>query len=42
MFDSSWVSATAMVRYPEDWSNQLAAQALAFEPWRDTNWPHML
>ncbi|KAI5639732.1 pyruvate phosphate dikinase, PEP/pyruvate binding domain-containing protein [Phthorimaea operculella] len=37
-----WTSASPAVRYPEDWSNELAAQALALEPWRDGDWPSLL
>ncbi|XP_072945858.1 rifampicin phosphotransferase-like [Epargyreus clarus] len=37
-----WSSATSAVRFPEDWSNSLAAQALALEPWRDGLWADML
>ncbi|KAJ8735386.1 hypothetical protein PYW07_007006 [Mythimna separata] len=37
-----WGSVTKPVRYPDDWSNKLAAEALALEPWRDDKWPYML
>ncbi|XP_075969916.1 rifampicin phosphotransferase-like [Anticarsia gemmatalis] len=37
-----WASATNPVRYPDDWSNELAAKALALETWRDDKWPYML
>ncbi|CAG9796773.1 unnamed protein product [Diatraea saccharalis] len=37
-----WASASHVMRYPEDWSDQLAAEALALEPWRDGNWSNLL
>lgn len=37
-----WGSATKPVRYPDDWNNKLAAEALALESWRDDQWPYML
>jgi hypothetical protein len=30
------------MRFPNDWSDQLAAEALALEPWRDGNWASLL
>ncbi|XP_047984806.1 putative phosphoenolpyruvate synthase [Leguminivora glycinivorella] len=41
-FNALWIAASNPVRYPEDWSNELAAEALALEPWRDGNWPNIL
>ncbi|XP_059048073.1 putative phosphoenolpyruvate synthase [Achroia grisella] len=41
-FNFIWRSATNPLRYPEDWSTDLAAQALALEQWRDTDWPYLL
>ncbi|XP_063357659.1 putative phosphoenolpyruvate synthase [Cydia amplana] len=41
-FNALWVAASHPVRYPEDWSNELAAEALALEPWRDGDWPNIL
>ncbi|KAI8438209.1 hypothetical protein MSG28_010827 [Choristoneura fumiferana] len=41
-FNGIWASASSEVRHPEDWSNQLAAEALALEPWRDGDWPNIL
>ncbi|XP_034834100.1 rifampicin phosphotransferase-like [Maniola hyperantus] len=37
-----WTSVTSVLRYPEDWSTQLAAETLALEPWREGRWPHLL
>lgn len=37
-----WSSATRIVKHPEDWSDQLAAETLALEPWRDGGWPYLL
>ncbi|CAH2050125.1 unnamed protein product, partial [Iphiclides podalirius] len=37
-----WASATSVIRHPEDWSEQLAAHALAMETWRDASWTQML
>ncbi|CAH0695045.1 unnamed protein product [Spodoptera exigua] len=37
-----WSSVTKPIRYPDEWSNALAAEALALEPWRDDKWPYML
>ncbi|KAH9631510.1 hypothetical protein HF086_004671 [Spodoptera exigua] len=39
---SRWSSVTKPIRYPDEWSNALAAEALALEPWRDDKWPYML
>ncbi|XP_059048082.1 putative phosphoenolpyruvate synthase [Achroia grisella] len=41
-FNFIWISASNALRYPEDWSAELAAQALSLEPWRDSNWPYLL
>ncbi|KAL0901785.1 hypothetical protein ABMA27_006958 [Loxostege sticticalis] len=38
----TWASASEASCYPQDWSNELAAQALALEPWRDDQWYNML
>ncbi|PZC85674.1 hypothetical protein B5X24_HaOG215944 [Helicoverpa armigera] len=37
-----WGSITGAIRFPDDWSNKLAAEALALESWRDDQWPYML
>lgn len=37
-----WASASSVVRHPEDWGNELAAQALSLEPWRNDKWPYTL
>ncbi|CAK1601756.1 unnamed protein product [Parnassius mnemosyne] len=37
-----WASATSVIRHPEDWSEQLAARALALETWREGSWAQML
>ncbi|KPJ09368.1 putative phosphoenolpyruvate synthase [Papilio machaon] len=37
-----WCSATSVVRHPADWSEQLAAHALALETWRDGSWAQIL
>ncbi|XP_041975336.1 putative phosphoenolpyruvate synthase [Aricia agestis] len=41
-FNFIWTSATSVIRHPHDWSENLASQTLALEPWRDTFWPQML
>ncbi|CAH0724658.1 unnamed protein product, partial [Brenthis ino] len=41
-FNLLWASATSVVRYPEDWSEHLAAETLSLEPWRDGDWPSLL
>ncbi|XP_061708572.1 putative phosphoenolpyruvate synthase [Cydia pomonella] len=41
-FNALWIAASNPVRHPEDWSNELAAEALALEPWRDGDWPNIL
>ncbi|XP_059048058.1 putative phosphoenolpyruvate synthase [Achroia grisella] len=41
-FKFIWTSGTKVVRHPEDWSPELAAQALAMEQWRDSKWPFLL
>ncbi|XP_049869624.1 putative phosphoenolpyruvate synthase [Pectinophora gossypiella] len=40
-FNFIWASASLEVQYPEQWSDELAAKALALEPWRDSCWPNM-
>ncbi|RVE54465.1 hypothetical protein evm_000950 [Chilo suppressalis] len=37
-----WASASDVMQYPDDWSDQLAAEALAIEPWRNGNWTDIL
>ncbi|XP_030022494.2 putative phosphoenolpyruvate synthase isoform X1 [Manduca sexta] len=37
-----WASVTKPLDHPKHWSNELAAQALALEPWRDDEWTNML
>ncbi|KAJ0182691.1 hypothetical protein K1T71_002060 [Dendrolimus kikuchii] len=37
-----WTTATKVIRYPEDWSNKMAAQALASVEWRDDKWTSLL
>lgn len=37
-----WASVTKPVCYPEHWSNELAAESLALEAWRDDRWPFLL
>ncbi|XP_013149612.1 PREDICTED: uncharacterized protein LOC106111948 [Papilio polytes] len=37
-----WCSATSVVRHPADWSDQLAAHALALDTWRDGSWTQIL
>ncbi|XP_026759359.2 uncharacterized phosphotransferase YvkC-like isoform X2 [Galleria mellonella] len=41
-FNFIWRSGTNVVRHPEDWSTELAAQALALEQWRDNEWHYLL
>lgn len=37
-----WKSATSVVQHPKDWSDELAAETLARESWRDGNWWKLL
>ncbi|XP_045491685.1 putative phosphoenolpyruvate synthase isoform X1 [Colias croceus] len=37
-----WASATRAVKHPEDWSNELAAEFLATEPFGDGTWTEAL
>ncbi|XP_060807210.1 uncharacterized phosphotransferase YvkC-like [Amyelois transitella] len=37
-----WRSGSDVSRFPEDWSDQLAAHTLALEQWRDDEWPNIL
>ncbi|XP_038207779.1 putative phosphoenolpyruvate synthase [Zerene cesonia] len=41
-FNAIWASATRAVKHPEDWSNELAAEFLAREPWGDGTWTEAL
>ncbi|CAH2102808.1 unnamed protein product [Euphydryas editha] len=41
-FNLLWKSATSVVQHPNDWSDNLAAETLALEPWRDGNWWKLL
>ncbi|XP_045447354.1 putative phosphoenolpyruvate synthase [Melitaea cinxia] len=41
-FNLLWKSATSVVQHPKDWSDKLAAETLALEPWRDGNWWKLL
>ncbi|XP_053617727.1 rifampicin phosphotransferase-like [Plodia interpunctella] len=41
-FNFIWTSGSDVSRYPEDWSDQLAAHTLALEQWRDDEWPNIL
>ncbi|XP_026759360.2 putative phosphoenolpyruvate synthase [Galleria mellonella] len=41
-FNFIWRSATNVLRHPEDWSTELAAECLAQEQWRDSKWPYLL
>ncbi|XP_050342734.1 putative phosphoenolpyruvate synthase [Nymphalis io] len=41
-FSLLWASATSVVQHPKDWSEQLAAETLALERWRDGNWSQLL
>ncbi|CAG9117841.1 unnamed protein product [Plutella xylostella] len=41
-FNFIWRSASQPLHHPEGWSEQLAARALASEPWRDGQWIHMI
>ncbi|XP_047527658.1 putative phosphoenolpyruvate synthase [Vanessa atalanta] len=41
-FNLLWASATSVVQHPKDWSEQLAAETLSLERWRDGNWSKLL
>ncbi|KAM3967560.1 rifampicin phosphotransferase [Aphomia sociella] len=41
-FNFIWTSGTNAVRYPKDWSTELAAETLALEQWRDSQWLYLL
>ncbi|KAL4716558.1 hypothetical protein ACJJTC_010222 [Scirpophaga incertulas] len=37
-----WTTASQVVRHPQEWSDQLAAEALSLEPWRYGDWSKLL
>lgn len=41
-FNLTWTSSSVPVEHPKDWNEKLAAQTLALEPWRDSQWSSML
>ncbi|XP_063827746.1 uncharacterized protein LOC135077103 [Ostrinia nubilalis] len=41
-FNLTWAAASEVSVHPHDWSAQLAAAALALEPWRDDKWFNLL